>query len=99
MYDVKLDFNSLIMQQHVDLLCYMPVIDSIYESIKQHYPKSLIKTEKECQSMIEDELVIPELKTNLNSDTQKSPIKLPLGETFTLPSENEQSEFKYPNNN
>ena len=36
---------------------------------------------------------MPEPKTNLNSDTQESPIELPTKETVTLQNENEQSEL------
>ena len=36
MYDAKLDCNNSIIQQHVDQLRYMPVIDDLYDSNKQH---------------------------------------------------------------
>ena len=57
MYDVKLDFKK-----HIDQLRYMLALDYIYESNKQHQSESQIKTEKECQSKNEHELVMPEPK-------------------------------------
>ena len=36
MYDVKLDCNNSIIQRHVDHLCYMPVIDDIFDRNKHH---------------------------------------------------------------
>ena len=64
------------------------VIDDIYDSNKQHQPESRIKTEKECQGKNEHELLVPENKTNLNSDIQESPIDLTPKETATLQTEN-----------
>ena len=95
MYDVKLDCNNSIIQQHVDQLLYMPVIDDIYDSNKQHQPGSRIETEKEFQGKNEHELVVAEPKTNLNSNIQENPIDFIPKETATLQTENEQ--LKYTN--
>ena len=73
MYDVKLDCNNSIIQRHVDQLRYMPVIDDIYDSNKQHQLESRLETEKECQGKNEHELVVPEPKPNLNSGIHESP--------------------------
>ena len=81
--------NSII-QQHVDLLHYMPVIEDIYDSNKQHQPKSWIKIEKKCQGKNEHEIVVPEPKTILSSDIQESPINLTPKEIVNLQTENEQ---------
>ena len=75
--------NSII-QQHVDQLRYMAVIDDIYDSNKQHQPKSWIATEKERHDENEHELVVPKPKTNLNRDIQERPIDLTPKETVTL---------------
>ena len=71
----------------------MPVIDDIYESNKQHHPESQHRTEKECQSKNQHELVMPEPKTHLHSDTQKILIDLTPTVSVTLQNENEPSEF------
>ena len=62
----------------------MAVIDDIYDSNKQHQPKSRIATEKECHNENEHELVVPKPKTNLNSDIQERPIDLTPKEIVTL---------------
>ena len=62
----------------------MAVIDDIYDSNKQHQPKSWIATEKEHHDENEHELVVPKPKTNLNSDIQERPIDLTPKETVTL---------------
>ena len=84
--------NSII-QRHVDQLRYIPVIDDIHDSNKQHQPKSRIETEKEFQGKNEHELVVPEPKTNLNSGIQESPIDLTPKEAATLQTENQQSKY------
>ena len=93
MYDVKLDFHNSLIQKHVNQLRFMPVIDDIYESNKQHHPESQHKTEKECQSKNQHELVMPEPKAHLHSDTQKILIDLTPTVSVTLQNENEPSEF------
>ena len=52
-------------------------------------------TKKECHGKNEHELAVLQLKTNLNSDIQESPIYLIPKETATLHTENEQ--LKYTN--
>ena len=76
MYDVKLDCNNSVTQRHVDQLRYMPVIDDIYGSNKQHEPESRIATEKKRHGQNEHELVVLKVRTNLNSGVQESPIDL-----------------------
>ena len=93
MYDVKLDCNNSVTQRHVDQLRYMPVIDDIYGSNKQHQPESRIATEKKRHGENEHELVVPKPRTNLNSGIQESPIDLTPKETATLQTENEQSKY------
>ena len=95
MYDVRLDFHNSVIQKHVNQLRFMPVIDYIYESNKQRHPESQHKTEKECQSKNQHELVMPEPKTHLHSDTQKILIDLTPTVTVTLQNENEPSEFTH----
>ena len=61
MCDAKLDCNNSVIQRHVDQLRYMPVIDDIYESNKQHQLESRMATEKARHGENEHELVV--LKT------------------------------------
>ena len=94
MYDVKLDCNNSVIQRHVDQLRYMPVIDDIYESNKQHQLESRMANEKARHGENEHELVVLKPKTNLNSDIQESPIDLTPKETATLQTEDEQLKYK-----
>ena len=82
-------------QLYSDMLinCYMPIIDDIYDSNKQHQPKSRIQTENENHGKNEHELLVLKPKTNLNSDIQESPNELTPKETATLQTENEQLKY------
>ena len=43
MYNVEINCSNLIVQKHVDQLCYMPLIDDIYEENAKHELKSQIE--------------------------------------------------------
>ena len=47
MYNVKISCSNLIVQKHVDTLCYMPLIDNFYKENDKHELKSQIESNEQ----------------------------------------------------
>ena len=87
MYNVKINCSNLIVQKHVDQLCYMPLIDDFYEENDKHELKSQIESNEQYNNNNQYKL---EQAGPTKNENESNPVEPQTQEPLFVDNENEQ---------